>query len=605
MIHARAALLAALALTAANAAKPLVIDDPVYVAFAQQARAHLGDPYGFDLYWGDAPEPALGIGTIPPVLPYSLAAAMALFGDRPVAWKLSLFPFALALTGSLAFLLGRFARPLATPVLFAAALGPSVLPGLNLMLDVPAVALGLLGYALFVAACERARAGLALASGLALGLAMQTKYSAVVYPALVLAHAAIYRRPREGAVALLAATGLFAGWEGLMLARYGQSHFLAGIHQIRTLEILPAVARAEAEAPGTRALYWMLSLFSLAGGTAVFPGLLAGVGLGARRAQVVGAALVAGAGFAVILALPHAPAFQAEGFFGLNAARYPEVFVFLPFGLCVLIALAAVALRRLRRETGLDLRIDRVLVCWLLMEVAGYFVISPYPAVRRLIGFGIAATLLAARAASLRAADPDARRGARIAVAFGLALGAIFFGADLSDARARRDVIARAVERLPQLGARADGETIWYLGHWELQFYAERAGLRPLIGGVSQLRQGDWLVLCFGVAQPSIDFPPDGFRLKDQLVAASAWPWSTIPLYYDGFTPLHRQPATQPYIRIFRVTRDLVPRLLAPEPVPARENAPGAWHRGRSRILEHETGLEPATPTLATWRSTN
>ena len=23
------------------------------------------------------------------------------------------------------------------------------------------------------------------------------------------------------------------------------------------------------------------------------------------------------------------------------------------------------------------------------------------------------------------------------------------------------------------------------------------------------------------------------------------------------------------------------------------------------RFLEHETGLEPATPTLATWRSTN
>ena len=27
--------------------------------------------------------------------------------------------------------------------------------------------------------------------------------------------------------------------------------------------------------------------------------------------------------------------------------------------------------------------------------------------------------------------------------------------------------------------------------------------------------------------------------------------------------------------------------------------------RRGSRMLEHETGLEPATPTLATWRSTN
>ena len=35
------------------------------------------------------------------------------------------------------------------------------------------------------------------------------------------------------------------------------------------------------------------------------------------------------------------------------------------------------------------------------------------------------------------------------------------------------------------------------------------------------------------------------------------------------------------------------------------ETAPGASGRGRFGNLEHETGLEPATPTLATWRSTN
>ena len=35
------------------------------------------------------------------------------------------------------------------------------------------------------------------------------------------------------------------------------------------------------------------------------------------------------------------------------------------------------------------------------------------------------------------------------------------------------------------------------------------------------------------------------------------------------------------------------------------ENAPDLTGRGRSVFLEHETGLEPATPTLATWRSTN
>ncbi len=45
----------------------------------------------------------------------------------------------------------------------------------------------------------------------------------------------------------------------------------------------------------------------------------------------------------------------------------------------------------------------------------------------------------------------------------------------------------------------------------------------------------------------------------------------------------------------------------APAPVDGLDNvnAPDANRRGRYVILEHETGLEPATPTLATWRSTN
>ena len=41
----------------------------------------------------------------------------------------------------------------------------------------------------------------------------------------------------------------------------------------------------------------------------------------------------------------------------------------------------------------------------------------------------------------------------------------------------------------------------------------------------------------------------------------SRWPWSTIPLYYDGPVPLRRQPETQASARIFRVTRDWVSQL--------------------------------------------
>lgn len=556
----RAALLAALALTAANASKPLVIDDSVYVEFARQALAHPGDPYGFEVYWYRTPEPAMRFGWVPPVLSYWLAGAIALFGERPFAWKLSLFPFALALTGSLAFLLERWARPLAAPCLFLIALGPALLPSFNLMLDVPALALGVLGYALFVAASERRNAQLALASGLALGLAMQTKYSAAVYPALVLAHAAVYGRPREAAVALAAAAGLFIGWEALLIARHGESHFLAGFERLRTLPYLPAVARADAEAPGSEPLYWTLCLFSLLGGTALFPSLLAGVALGAGRRLVAGAALAAGLSIAAIALLPAPPVFAAERFFARLAAYNPELLVFAPLGLLACAAIGAAALRLLRSREA-DPRPSRVLAVWVLLETAAYFLISPYPAVRRVIGIGVAATLLAARAASPRAQDPDARAGIRIAVAFGALLSALYFTADLSDARSRQALAARIVERMPQLGADPQRETVWYNGHWELQYYLARAGMQPVIAGRSQLRPRDWLILSEGTAPSPLSFPASRFSQQDELVAVSRWPWSTIPLYYDGPVPLRRQGEMQSSARIFRVTRDWVSQL--------------------------------------------
>ena len=557
----RAALLAALALTVANSVKPLVIDDPVYVAVAQQIAAHPLDPYGFEIFWYDAPEPAMRIGTLAPVLPYWLAGSMALFGDHPFAWKLWLFPFALALTGSLAFLLRRQAAPsLVAPVLFLVALSPAVLPSLNLMLDVPALALGLLGYALFVAAAERRDAGLALASGLALGLALQTKYTAAVYPALVLAHAAIHGRPREAALALLVAAGVFAGWEAWLMARYGSSHFLAGIERQLALKILPAVARADAEAPGSAALYWTLCLLSLLGGTAIFPALLAAVAVGARRAVVLGAALAAGLAIAAIALLPPPPIFGAEGFFARTIAYNPELLIFVPLGLLAAAAAIALAVRALRSGDATD----RVLVAWLGLEIAAYFLFSPYPAVRRVIGIGIAATLLAARATSPRAQEPEVRAGIRIAIAGGLAVSALFFAADLSDARARRALAARIVERMPQLGADSGRETLWYTGHWELQYYLERAGLQPVIAGRSQLRPGDWLILSEGTAPPRLSFPASRFRQEDELEAVSAWPWSTIPLYYDGPVPLRRQPELQSSARIFRVKRDWISPLPSP-----------------------------------------
>ena len=148
----------AVLVTLANAVKPVLIDDTAYLGFARHIAAHPLDPYGFQLFWYDVPEPAMEI-LCPPVLPYWLALGVRLFGEHVFALKLWLFPVAWVLTRSLAALLRRFASGTERLALPLIVLSPAVLPTVNLMLDVPAVALGLAALAVFARACDREAGG--------------------------------------------------------------------------------------------------------------------------------------------------------------------------------------------------------------------------------------------------------------------------------------------------------------------------------------------------------------------------------------------------------------------------------------------------------------
>jgi hypothetical protein len=75
---------AALLLTGLNAFKPLAVDDTAYFYAAHIAQSPL-DPYGFEIFWGEQPEPAFEV-LAPPLLLYWLAGALELFGERPLLW---------------------------------------------------------------------------------------------------------------------------------------------------------------------------------------------------------------------------------------------------------------------------------------------------------------------------------------------------------------------------------------------------------------------------------------------------------------------------------------------------------------------------------------
>ncbi|MBV9123114.1 MAG: hypothetical protein JO112_07145, partial [Planctomycetes bacterium] len=117
----------ALLYTLLNAVKPLHVDDGAYYEFARHLAAHPLDPYGFQIFWYQYPEPANYV-LAPPVLPYWWAAAYAVVGEHPFWWKVWLFPFALLFVGSVHVLFRRCARGLEGPLVWMTVLSPTFLP---------------------------------------------------------------------------------------------------------------------------------------------------------------------------------------------------------------------------------------------------------------------------------------------------------------------------------------------------------------------------------------------------------------------------------------------------------------------------------------------
>ena len=75
-------LLLTLLLGVLNVVKPLHMDDAAYFAYARQIAAHPFDPYGFALLWYQEPNHAIEV-LAPPVVPYTWALGLTIFGDHP------------------------------------------------------------------------------------------------------------------------------------------------------------------------------------------------------------------------------------------------------------------------------------------------------------------------------------------------------------------------------------------------------------------------------------------------------------------------------------------------------------------------------------------
>lgn len=517
-----------------NAAKPVVVDDTAYLLFARQAAAHPLDPYGFEAFWYTVPEPAMDI-LCPPVVPYWLGLGMRLVGDSPPLLKLWLFPFVWLLAWSLRELLRRIACGTEAAALPLLMLSPAVLPTVNLMLDIPATALGLAAVVVFAQACDRRSWWLAGAAGAVAGLAMQTKYTALLVPAVVGWYGLTHRRVGPAGVAGLVAVGLFAGWEVLLLQKYGRSHFLTHLAGQQSDGGLAGYVRDK----------WALlpGLVGHLGLLAVGVGLYAGRAVGLPRGVVVGAAISWAVGVGAVCG-----GLAGDGLTGA---------IWRASGTAVLLTAGATGVLLLRRHRSAE---TWFVAGWVLLELAGYVALTPFPAARRVIGPTLALGLLAARLVSrVNRARPD-RRPPQWAVPFGVAVGLLTAALDTLDAYPEKDLAERAAEVVRD---RPPGSRVWFVGHWGFQYYCERAGMRPLIPGQSEVAAGDFLVLPLYPA--GVDFPrPHAGRGAVWPPAGVAEPvaelvWldpvagQTVPNFYGGSLPIVGRDHPRLRVGVYRV----------------------------------------------------
>jgi hypothetical protein len=572
-------LLLALAYTLVNALKPLTIDDAAYHSYAVQVAHRPLDPYGFSAYWWNYPEVANEI-LAPPLLAYWWAPAIHLFGDHPFLWKLWLLPLAVLLAYAVCDLGRRFARGLELPITALVLFSPAFLPTFNLMLDVPATALGLASLAVFGRACDRGSFALAALAGLIAGLGMEMKYTVFLAPAVMLLYALCLGRLRFWPAAAVVAAQVFLTWEFLMSLLYGESHFL-----------LHARERAGGDHDWVRLI---AALITNLGGVAWPVALLALAALGVRWrglliAGAVGLLAYLGVAYldgdvAVGKMLPHVAVIEAV--FGPDPEPLPYEQLFfgtlgavgLMIGVVVVWRLAPSVAALARWGGSLSpprpTRVTAFLLGWLAVELVGYMALTPFPAVRRVLGIVVVLALLAGRLAALTCRSPGARRIVIGIAAYSAVLGLLVQGVDLLEARAEEGAVEEAARQIRQRG---EGGTVWYVGHWGFQYYAGREGMVPIsvysapdgpipVPPRSRLREGDWLVLpewrydahgfAAGVHQQDFNPDPALTRKEFTVVMDDAVPLRTIITLYSGYTTVRHRDGPRLQVEVRRVLAD-------------------------------------------------
>ncbi len=448
-----------LGITALDYNKAFHIDDTFHLKAAQWLEQHPGAPLGGQVNWIADPEPMHHFNQ-PPGFFYlvALTARFTGFHEGPLHLMRSLFTL-LALLCMYRLALHRAPRhALLLTALFA--LCPAYMVNQGLMTDVPLLAMVLL-FAVFLLVPGRLPAGWRhVLAGLALSAALLIKYSALPMWVVFILWMVLRREWRYIATALIPVAAL-AIWSAINLHEYGGVHLLDrdGGHSAladiveRNLAFVVALGAVAPFSPA------FLGAFFRNPGRWIAPAWAVGLAVAAV------AVLLTASGY-----LAEAPVNQVlRNLFFIN-------------GLLML----GYAVRFLPRSIGTATAETWTLAAWAFGMALFLVLFSPQMATRYLLPTLVPVLLLIAPAL-----DRINRTAKALALASTGLLGVLLTISDKVYAdffRQQAPIVAR------EMHAATPG-TVWSVGHWGWQWYAEQAGMAVYGTTTSPVAVGDIVVI--------------------------------------------------------------------------------------------------------------
>ena len=181
---------------------------------------------------------------------------------------------------------------------------------------------------------------------------------------------------------------------------------------------------------------------------------------------------------------------------------------------------------------------------------------AQFPAVRRVMGLTLVATIIVARLAAARCRERR-RWAVWAAVAPGIALGLFYESVDISDSRVEPEAARQAAAFIRNEDSHA---TVWFTGHWGFQYETIKQGMKPVVPGRSLLQAGDWLVAPEPwLPQQLINPAPQLGEPVHVVRVTRQFPLRTVPAYYGGRLPMDTWRPLRLAVGVFRVNAACVP----------------------------------------------